>query len=310
VTIIDTSGNRASSYPAYAFFIDTFPPEPPAGLNGYTDTLGVTHLSWTSSKENDLLGYRLYWSNSPNHTFTMVEGAIITDTFYSVAFNAKTLSERILFKVVAVDKAYGHSDFSEALEVERLDIVPPSPGAFTNIQQSDQGILLEWTPSGSFDLAKQELWKRVGTKDWTLLEVFPIDVERYLDTMVQGTEQVQYALVAVDDDGLKSEKSLPVGLWLPKIRTMDRVESLNASFSEDGREIVLSWEIEAKGELKYIIYRATQKGAWKSYQSVSGNNEFTDTDLPLSDQVQYALRVIDSSGKRSELTFSNTIQLR
>ncbi|MEZ5055570.1 MAG: hypothetical protein R2879_00895 [Saprospiraceae bacterium] len=310
ISIFDTAGNYSESFPVYAFFIDTFPPAPPTGLRGFTDTSGMVHLHWNRSMETDLLGYRLYWNNSPNHVFAMATGEIIKDTTFSMPFNGKTLSETVRFSLVAVDAGFGHSDFSAPIELERKDEVPPYPGRFTGWSLDSNYVLITWEPGVSKDIKSQELWKKIKNEKWELIAKLTKTVNSYRDENFITGSEVQYALKAIDDDNLVSDFSFPLGLHIEKTRELDPVQNVEAEWDENTKSILLNWKSDGNLKKQYVIYRTTREENWESYEVVEEQNRFQDNLIPAVDSIQYAVRVIDENGNQSLLSFSNKVDLK
>ncbi|MCB0661564.1 MAG: fibronectin type III domain-containing protein [Saprospiraceae bacterium] len=310
ISIFDTAGNYSESFPVYAFFIDTFPPAPPTGLSGTTDTAGVVHLHWNRSDEPDILGYRLYWNNSPNHVFAMATGEIIKDTTFSMPFNGKTLSETLRFALVAVDAGYGHSDFSPPIELERKDEVPPYPGRLTGWSLDSNGVKITWEPGVSRDIKFQELWKKTENDTWELVARINNTVNSYRDKNIMPGANVQYALKAIDDDSLVSDFSFPLGFYIEKPIGLEPVKSVNAEWDENTKTIRLDWNSNGNLKQHFVIYRATREENWESYEVVEEQNKFQDNMVPAVASIQYAVRVIDENGNQSSLTLSNKVDLK
>lgn len=80
VGAVDTAGNVAVSLPVFAAVVDSLPPAPPAGLAGAIDSNGVVRLRWRLGSELDIVGYRVFRSNSPLHEFAQVTSRPLKDT--------------------------------------------------------------------------------------------------------------------------------------------------------------------------------------------------------------------------------------
>lgn len=305
----DTAGNESRSLSAYIFFPDLTPPAPPAGLTGTMDTSGVVRLNWKPNTERDLMGYRVYWANDPSHRFIMVSEDLLKEPVFTHKASVRTLSPHVYYRVVAVDNGFGHSDFSEILELKRPDLLPPAPGVFKNFQLSERGVELQWIPSPSSDLAFQQLLRRSPGKDWVLAQTFNASANAWLDELREGGAY-EYALRAVDRSGLQSELSFPLGVSVTLTRSLPPVEDLQAAFNKEKNALELRWRYPAAAQRRFIIYRAAGAADLMTYESVSGVTSFTDLQLPEAGSYRYAVRVVDdATGRESALKESAPVRV-
>ena len=112
VASVDTAGNVSYSNAGYGSLIDSVPPAPPIHISGTIDTTGLATLHWPLGKEQDIMGYRVFFANAPDHAFNNLTPYPIADTVFHDTVQIKTLTKRIYYRVVAVDRNYNHSEFS------------------------------------------------------------------------------------------------------------------------------------------------------------------------------------------------------
>lgn len=309
VTAVDTAGNMASSFSAYVFFEDLTLPATPTGLNGSIDSSGVVTLHWTPNPEANILGYRVYWANDIDHRFIMISTEMIMDTTFVDTVSINTLSPQVFYRIAAVNIKYGHSEFSEVLTLERPDIIPPSSGVFQSYLLRDNGVELNWAPSSSADLAGQHLLRRSPGQEWQLLRSLEPNVDTYFDALPEGGT-FEYALRGIDNAGLQSAPSFPIGVWVEPSRTIPPVEDLSWSIDENRRSISLSWRYPQIDNHRFIIYRGVNDRGLMTYESVAEADSFTDWSLPENGQYIYAVRAVQiNTGKESDLRISDAITL-
>lgn len=307
VTAVDTAGNMASSFSAYVFFEDLTLPASPAGLQGVIDTNGVVTLHWTPNPEANILGYRVYWANDIDHRFIMISTEMITDTSFVDTVSINTLSPQVFYRIAAVNTKYGHSEFSEVLTLERPDIIPPSSGVFQSYLLRDNGVELNWVPSSSVDLAEQHLLRRAPGQAWQLLRSLAPDVRTYFDALPDGGT-FEYALRGVDNAGLQSEPSFPIGVQVDPSRTIPPVEDLQWRIDEERGSIALMWQYSQTEDHRFVIYRAVNDRGLITYESVTETANFEDFSLSEKGSYTYAVRAVHiSSGKESELRTTDAI---
>lgn len=302
VSVIDTAGNVAVSESAYAFFRDTVPPPPPLGLSGTIDSTGLVTIRWNSVNDPNLIGYRVYFSNSPDHSFIMRNGDLIKDTFYTERIMLKTLSERIIYRVASVDIGYGHSEYSEMLELKKPDIIPPTSGVFKSYQLEGTTVSLHWAPSSSQDLEAQQLWRREEGKDWILIQSFDKKTDNYTDQTLELRKTYLYALRGKDDDGLVSGFSSPLSVSSPENEVLDTVKDLKAESDKSGTKVLLTWTYLNAKDYSFIIYRSEADGNPASLDFVGGITQSADFQISQGQTYQYRIRVKDTSGNESVLS--------
>lgn len=308
VSVIDTAGNIAVSESAFAFFSDTIPPPPPVRLSGSIDTSGLVTIRWKAVDDPTLIGYRIYFSNSPDHTFIMRSGEVITDTFYTERIMLKTLSEKIWYRVASVDVGYGHSDFSEMLELKKPDIIPPTSGVFTGYQTERTAVSLMWVPSSSQDLASQQLWRKEDDGEWIILKSFGTHENSYTDKALELKKTYTYALRGIDDDGLISDFSSLLVVTTPDSEVLDPVKNLKAESDKSGTSVKLSWTYSTAKDFTFIIYRADTGGVPQSIDFVTGDTGTSDWTVQPATEYAYSVRVRDAAGNESALSSSVSVK--
>ncbi|MDI6402598.1 hypothetical protein QLX67_11375, partial [Balneolaceae bacterium ANBcel3] len=166
VQAIDTAFNVSSSLPVAVTLIDTIPPVKPVFLSGEVDSLGVVTLTVEKNEEPDLMGYRLFRSNDPEHEFSVIfEGFVDDDSLrneipvvFSDTITLRSLTPKVYYKVQALDFNFNQSEFSEVLEITRPDTIPPITPVFKRVVTGPDSVEMEFAPSGSRDVAFQAVY--------------------------------------------------------------------------------------------------------------------------------------------------------
>ena len=159
VCAVDTAGNFGCSHPTYGFINDTIPPSNPVGISGKIDSNGVMTLSWEQNRERDLKGYNVYYSNSQDGVYSKLTSYAIRDTMYTDTLTLNTLTENIYYAITAEDIRDNVSNFSNRIQLEKPDTIPPGPSVFKEYNIKENGIELVWSPSYSRDAVTQQLWR-------------------------------------------------------------------------------------------------------------------------------------------------------
>lgn len=265
------NGNGPTGMARLVQLIDSIPPLAPMGLVATADTTGRVELRWLPNNEDDIYGYRVFRANGANEEYSQITVKPLPDTVYIDKIDLHTLTKQVYYKVVAIDNRQNRSDFSAAFEMERPDIVPPSPAAIRGIRTTDTGIELTWYPSSSVDAATQYLYRNSNqNSQWTLIaQLAPADTV-YRDTTV--TEMLyRYLLVTADKTGNESaptksvaakySKPLASAVWItPKVK-LDKKTDL----------LIITWDKTATNATHVMLYGKNKEGQWRTIMRVENS---------------------------------------
>jgi fibronectin type 3 domain-containing protein len=172
VVAISLKGVRNASFPYLVQLADSIPPAPPAGLKASVDSTGMVTLRWTKNTELDLLGYRVFRSSFKNSEFGQVTVSPVRSEGLRDTVNIKTLSSKMYYKITAVDNRFNTSLFSETIELELPDVIPPVPPVLTGVKAKAGGVALTWRNSSSEDVVEHHIYrKHQYSTEWSLLKV-------------------------------------------------------------------------------------------------------------------------------------------
>lgn len=308
VTVVDTAGNVVSSLPRYVVTPDDVPPVQPVGLTGRINDKGVVTLSWKPGKEGDIEGYRIYRANAKDHTFNPMSSTIM-DTIFMDTVTLQTLTKHIYYKIVAVDRNKNNSVYSQTLELKRPDKIPPSTPAFNDFTSGEKWVDMRWAISSSKDVVKQVLNRRRKGEDWHVLTQLSAEISAYRDTLVSRNTWYEYALEAVDDSGLRSEKSFPLNVKVYDSGVRPGVKDVMVRKSDNGKSVVLTWKYISNVQCHVVIYRAVNNAPLEMYQSAAiAEMSFIDLNIH-NGKYQYAIKVMYDDGGESELSKTASIEI-
>lgn len=291
---------RVTSGFHYEHIGDTIPPATPVGLKADVDSSGVVRISWKPNTDSDLLGYRVYSSNSGRdddffHITDYYKDTVLYDTL-----NLNTLTNCIYYKVSAVDKNYNTSPRSKAIKALRPDTVAPIGVVFEFLTQDENGVSVVWENSPSEDFAYMELYRQIDdTGKVALLKRFDAKKRmptKYVDDSVGPGVMVQYFMYVYDLAGNK---------------TFSRTNRMQSAGSRPGcvqdvravvynterlKEIRLSWKRRDGVNIsRYVIYRKEDDGRMLPVESVSANELFyIDKEVALGSSYVYIVRAIST----------------
>jgi uncharacterized protein len=313
VQAIDTSGNISSSTPAFVTITDSIPPAKPKFISGKIDSLGIVTINIELNKEIDLMGYRLYKSNSDEHEFSLIrEGFSDNDSIqkpvqiiFKDTVTLNSLTPYIYYKIIALDFNFNQSESSEVLKVKRPDKIPPTTPVFKNVIVRQNEVELHFALSESEDVLEQYLYRKLkADAPWELLSKVDNKSTSYIDKKLKQGTVYFYSLRAKDDSNLFSEYAKPV-YGKPFDNGM-RPPIKNLVIKKDDKDISLSWEYELLNENTYfVIYKADKKGNLIQYKNT---NKLLFKEPIGKEMNGYAVKVFTKDGGQSKI--SNTVIIR
>ena len=312
ITAIGKYGQETSSMPYLVQMIDSIPPVAPLGLIGKVDTTGLVTLNWKPNKEEDLLGYRVFRSNFEEDEFTQITVSPVEGTVFYDTLAKKSLTDKIFYKIKAVDRHYNPSGFSSAAGLERPDLTPPVPPVFTKAEGTKEGIGLAWEPSSSADVKDHLLYrKQAGGSGWALVAVFPATdtVKIYKDTVVGLKSYYEYTMIAVDKNKLESKPAQPV--MVKRLDTGLR-ESIGKLFSkyDEATGVSLAWEYDLEGVERFVVYRASGTVSLAPYGNVADDaKRFVDRGVKAGETYQYKVMAVFKDGGKSGMSEPTAITI-
>lgn len=216
----------------------------------------------------------------------------------------QTLTKNKYFKVVAFDKSRNASPYSEILTIKRPDKIPPVAPVFTNFLVSDSSASISWIPSSSDDVAKQLLFRKEDEKEWVVLKELAAKTNSYTDISVNN-KWYSYALVAVDETGLTSEKSFPMRLRPYFVPQNDVVKNITATLQSEGEKVKIAWvNPKQVNKERLLIYRKDANNLIQIIENLpSDRTEFID-NLPQKGTFEYGIK---SSQPSSITVWSNKV---
>ncbi len=308
IQAVDTAFNISTSLPSAVTLVDTIPPVQPVWVSGEIDSLGIVTLEVERHTERDLMGYRLFRANDPDHEFSVIfEGfvdayslqyqisAIFKDT---VTLNS--LTPRIYYKIKALDFNFNQSEFSEMMIIERPDTIPPTTPVFRRVVSRTDNVELHFALSESRDVSSHELYRKTEMEDpWDVYALLENDQSFFIDTLtVQGTTYY-YSIRAQDHNNNYSDYARPVFGKAYDDGIRPPVENL--SIEENEGILILRWDYEAAdGETFFAIYKTNGNGRMVHYKRTQ-ELVFSESTR-MGENRHYAIKVFTADGGESALS--------
>ncbi|GAA3912441.1 hypothetical protein GCM10022209_00770 [Chitinophaga oryziterrae] len=303
---ITKSGKTIYSFPYFAQVIDTIPPVIPTGLIGKVDSTGIVSLQWDVNKEKDLQGYRVFRANGPKEEFVEVTRVILTAPVFTDTVTLHTLTSKVYYEIIAVDKNYNTSGYTPYLALKRPDTIAPSSPVITRAYRSDSlhAIVLEWHNSSSEDVVKYTLYS-INAKDSSRKTVAAWDTlnkrEKYTDTALQTGNTYYYELEVADDSGNKA-KELSGDIWFEAAKR-PAVKNINAVPDQDKKQIVLNWLYNQPEVKQFRIFRAKNDSPFLLFSTLDGvNRQWADNDVFLGNVYKYKIIAVLKGDMKTEMS--------
>jgi uncharacterized protein len=305
ISALGKNGDKTTSFAMMVQPIDSLPPDKPKGLKATIDSLGTVKISWDTNKEKDLMGYRIFRANNPTEEYSQLTVSPTEYPFYYDCAELKSLNSKLYYKIIATDKRYNNSEFSEALMVKKPDVVPPSAPVFTNYEVKDSTVLLEWANSASDDVQAQLLYRKENDqKDWQLILEDKNKLEKHQDKTVVAGNTYHYALFAKDDSKLVSAPSPNVAVTIPKSNFMPAIKGFYAQVNAATQTIDLSWSYKEPDVAFFEIYKAIGDQPLQLMQQLlPTTKQLADPTIIINTNYKYGIRALFADGRMSPMEF-------
>ncbi|MBT1705417.1 fibronectin type III domain-containing protein [Chryseosolibacter indicus] len=296
-----TLDSRTISSMSYlAMLVDSIPPSAPEGLKGKIDDQGVVRIKWNQNTEGDIYGYRIYRSYYQSEEFAQVTTEPLRDTSYIDQVQLKSLNEKVHYRILAIDRNQNQSVLSAILSLSLPDKVPPMPPVWFPVLSEKEGVTLRWTPSGSTDVMKYEVYKRGTQGQWMRVgsRTSGTDSLYHFQDHTMTTSDVQYyTVIAIDEAGLESPPAPVVtGFKLPQPKPSVDVKA--PLVDRENKKIVLKWNYNEKDVVAYRVYRKMNDGDMQLYKTVKVK-EFVDQEISPGSSYGYQVVAVFVKGALS-----------
>jgi len=333
ITAVGKNGSRKTSYAALIQPVDSIPPVKPIGLEGKIDSLGIVTLKWQANKEKDMLGYRVFRGNNKNEEYSQITVSPHQATVFYDSISVKTLNSKVFYRIVAVDKRFNGSEFSDILAIKKPDFIPPTQAIFKSYKIKDNKVLLTWVKSSSEDVVKHEIYRKDSIK-WKLIHVIknnkyqtpnskphtlnkkniqnpklqtPNPYDSWTDANVTEGKHYSYTIIAIDDSELKSEPSPALNIIIPKTSLKLPIKRFSGTADKEHGFIELFWKPYKEPNVAQLaIYKGvTDKPItlWRNLQPTT--KHIIDTKVKPNNEYIYMIRAVFKDGTQSKMTKLN-----
>ena len=300
IKVVTTGGDTLTSFSRMAVIYDTIPPEIPTGLKAVCDKNGNVHVSWNSSKEQNLSGYKLFRNNSLNEEPAQINSHFIKDTFYNEKLKLNNLSRKVYYAIAATDGNLNTSKLCAFIEVRKPDTLAPIKPILLSISPHTFGIKLKMNLSEEEDvkehciMRKENKFQETEIKNWKREDTLSV----FLDSTAIPGRTYSYRLRSSDEDGNRSfseELSIRYETGYRK-----KLNDFNVSVDRKRKEIFLSWNYNENKIEKFIIYRKKGDGKLTILKTLEGNERAYRDDTPqMGNFYEYRIKAVMEDGVES-----------
>ncbi|WP_338767902.1 hypothetical protein WAF17_06680 [Bernardetia sp. ABR2-2B] len=312
----DKNGNISKSMTAMHTLVDSIPPQTPKNLKGTIDSLGVVRLKWEEGTEADLRGYRVYYANAKEREFVQLTVSPIANDIFLDTISLNTLSNKIYYKIAAIDLRYNASDYSEILELSKPDTIPPTSPFVAFYEVNEKGIKLDFRRSSSLDIFSHSVLRREKESDeWQVLATFEDTTSQFLDKKTEKSKWYQYAIQAKDQSENLSAITTITPIQFYDNGKQNFIPTLKAEFSKKEKQLRLFWEgkewkDKQEQGFQVMILRKEQEAEFVALTTIQ-ENEYIDYSLYDNQKgFVYVIKLIYKDGSESELSNQVKIDLR
>lgn len=305
IKAVAPNGSVRTSFPALVQIIDSIAPMPPINLEGIIDTLGVVKLKWKKNLEADLYGYKVFRSYFKNQEFSQVTTLVHLPNNFEDKIDMKALNGLVYYKIIALDKRYNESKFSEIIEVKKKDKIAPSAPVISDYEINEGEIKLKLIQSSSVDVAKHILYRK-NEKDskWSAVYEFTDKkINEYKDNDIDSENKFYYTLIATDDSGNESEPAEP--LIVEALPTLVKPAIKNFGFVVDRKikNIELFWSSKEKKIAEYQLFKKKNDAPFILYRVFEASEKvrFIDEMLNPGNIYKYAVKCFFEDGTSSKI---------
>lgn len=301
---IDTAGNASMAKAVYGEYVDSIPPNPPLGLQGSIDSNGIVSLKWNMGQEEDLLGYHVYFANDSTHYWNNVSNNVVQDTVFSDSITLRSLTEKIYYRITALDYNYNVSDFSGILELKKPDLIPPAAPILVKWKNTENSIKLIYHKSHSEDVEYYKLLRKNKTGIWDTIHTYYANniPDTLFDNKLRPYTYYNYALIAVDDAG--NESGIAYVLTVKTKAVMPKGKILSFDIKNDEKNVRISWEYKGNIDDYIFIYRAETGKKFSLLKSIKANKK-SFIDKKVHQNIKYRYRLIAQTIRGKELDYTD-----
>lgn len=306
-------GSACFSSPYFFWKRDSVPPAPPVGLAFTVDSAGVARITWHSSTDKDLAGYRVFRRIKESSEPVQVTTDLLQDTVFIDTLSLRT-PQYFYYSVAAADRSGNLSDHSRLLAVKNLLPNKPVPPLFSrHCRKEGNHLEIVWYNSPSPETKGHLLLYKADSSAWIPLCDLPLketggiqEKSSFSFRLPERSVSTRYAfsVVAYGKDPATDTawSAFPYTyLHVP----VPRAPRLFAVVDADNRYVQLQWKEKGTAYGKRIfLYRRSETEPLHLLASLEGDQMekgyYTDFSVRMNTVYTYVSQVEYEDGRWSE----------
>jgi fibronectin type 3 domain-containing protein len=297
----DITGKKSfSSAKIFTRYKTSFLPPPPFNISAIPVEGGVG-LTWQNSDPN-VRGFYLYRSTTDGN-FELVSN-LLTDSFFVDQSSALVGNQTYRYAIQSENTSYMKSRMSDpAYVIPGIESKPIAPVGMQLVAEPDHlKIFWESVNEGDPSLVGYHiLRKEAGTNDWLQLNAIPVKINSFNDSTLQHGLVYEYAVVAIDFRGNKSEIEYSVTHHIPYQGNVLGPPA-DVKVSTSGQLVEMTWNpLQMEDINGYKVYRRAYGEDYKLVEIIGDPSTglFSDKGLKKGTLYMYQVTSLDKKGNES-----------
>ncbi len=242
---------------------DFIPPTAPYNLKLFpSSSKGQVVLNWNSIDEDDLSGFKIYYSKSPNDTFQVINSTPLSKS--TTTFIHENLLPGPYFYVVSSVDFANNESFSNPFTTELKDVTPPSAPSNFKTESISGEIKLTWSANTEGDLAgyyiEKALYDSTSSQNkFVIVNALPIKETSFSEKLAMNIKnKFVYRVIAVDTNYNRSSPSINSLAQMPDV--IAPLKPVIKNISLENQIVKINWLANSESDLLgYEIYRMMNK---------------------------------------------------
>lgn len=321
IAAVDTAENMGYAYPKLLRVRDARPPEAPTQVRGLPSLDGTIAILWEMSDTLDVHHYDVFWANSPDDEFTILNRRHVIPRSYTDTVAVDINQRYIYYYVRAVDYATNIGAPSDTIAVLRPSTVPPSRPHLDSAWVDNRMIHTRWIGGSDEMISHYNVYRRRPGAAWTLLRVADGDSVRAHGYALQIDDappaplgaRYEYAVETISLWDISSGLSPAFSGRVNYDKVLPLTPTLFADYDVPSGEVKLAWEMDDKNaggaEYYYCVYRR-RKGQ-ETFRFITdvpqGVHTYTGDLLQPGEWAEYYLTVRFRDGRQGQVSNRVTV---
>lgn len=321
IAAVDTAENMGYAYPKLLRVRDARPPEAPTQVRGLPSLDGTIAILWEMSDTLDVHHYDVFWANSPDDEFTILNRRHVIPRSYTDTVAVDINQRYIYYYVRAVDYATNIGAPSDTIAVLRPSTVPPSRPHLDSAWVDNRMIHTRWIGGSDEMISHYNVYRRRPGAAWMLLRVADGDSVRAHGYALQVDDEppaplgqrYEYAVETISLWDISSGLSPAFSGRVNYDKVLPLTPTLFADYDVPSGEVKLAWEMDDKNaggaEYYYCVYRR-RKGQ-ETFRFITdvpqGVHTYTGDLLQPGEWAEYYLTVRFRDGRQGQVSNRVTV---